>query len=379
MNLTAPHPSVHKQTSARRDDPEVDRWVAMLSAELDSEDRPKNSRPPTAVKNASVDISLEFGRTCLMDPTRDLIPGTMLRLDQQADEPLDLVVDGRVIARGELLVTAGKLGVRIVELLLLLIGFSGLASDYGFADEPVRPGKSARKIELFNAEADEVFEAPFGTTRGRRSAQQTTDIMPREPRSNSELDPYESIARTTGDSRSVPLTKPSSTRHNLNTRSMGEGDARIRSASDSGWGKTIWSLLAVIGLIAAGARWLKSRVAPSTGGLPGEVWDILGRESYDVRTAVLLVRCGSRLLLLSSSPSGLQTLAQITDPVEVDCLAGLCQSTQRDHGLAETFRSLLVRPVAPKLESEASRAPIFNDRRQSLPLRPAVPASPEVR
>ena len=118
-----------------------------------------------------------------------------------------------------------------------------------------------------------------------------------------------------------------------------------------GWSATVWPLLFVVGFIVVGARWLKSRSPNTARGLPSEAFDVLGRKALDTRNSVLLVRSGSRLLLLSLSPHGLQTLAEITDPVEVDCLAGLCHATHRDQSLVETFRSLLHKPTGSKSAS----------------------------
>jgi hypothetical protein len=147
-----------------------------------------------------------------------------------------------------------------------------------------------------------------------------------------------------------------------------DGDRGSRAAN-SGWGSTVWPLLVVVVIILLGGRWLKSHPPNAARELPGEAFDVLARKAIDSRTSVLLARCGSRLLLLSFSPHGLQTLTEITDPVEIDCLAGLCRTTQRDHGLAETFRSLLRKPVPAKpTASKQSPSPMpMPNSQSSLP------------
>ena len=55
---------------------------------------------------------------------------------------------------------------------------------------------------------------------------------------------------------------------------------------------------------------------------------MLGRASLATRQQVHLVRCGSKLLLVSVTPTGVETLTEITDPEEVDQLAGLCRGAQ---------------------------------------------------
>ena len=49
--------------------------------------------------------------------------------------------------------------------------------------------------------------------------------------------------------------------------------------------------------------------------LPGEAFEVLGRAPLNGRQQVQLLRCGNRLLLVSVTPSGAETLTEITDPV----------------------------------------------------------------
>ncbi|MBT0993063.1 flagellar motor switch protein FliN [Cellulomonas sp. DKR-3] len=66
-----------------------------------------------------VDMTLtaQIGRTTL--PVRqvlDLVPGTVLELDRAAGSPADVMVNGRLIARGEIVVVDEVYGVRITEI-----------------------------------------------------------------------------------------------------------------------------------------------------------------------------------------------------------------------------------------------------------------------
>jgi tellurite resistance protein len=53
------------------------------------------------------------------------------------------------------------------------------------------------------------------------------------------------------------------------------------------------------------------------------------------------LRCGSRILIVGSTPDGLSTLSEITDPVEVDYLAGVCSRTDAEPGVGQAFKPLL--------------------------------------
>lgn len=70
--------------------------------------------------------------------------------------------------------------------------------------------------------------------------------------------------------------------------------------------------------------------------LPVEAIEVLGQRPLDTRNSLRLVRCGSRLLVLSvSATGGLSTLSEITDPDEVKRLVDLCRQTpRRPHGRA---------------------------------------------
>lgn len=65
---------------------------------------------------AQTDLRIELGRTRL--PRRQaeaLKNGALLALDTLAGEPVAVLADGRLIARGELVVLDGKLAVRVTE------------------------------------------------------------------------------------------------------------------------------------------------------------------------------------------------------------------------------------------------------------------------
>jgi hypothetical protein len=76
---------------------------------------------------------------------------------------------------------------------------------------------------------------------------------------------------------------------------------------------------------------------------------VLGRRSLDNRHAVTLVRCGSRVLVLGFSPQGMHTLAEVTDPVEVDFLSGLCRPSGESTPFAQAIWDVFRRepPAAP--------------------------------
>jgi flagellar motor switch protein FliN len=64
-----------------------------------------------------VRLSVEVGAASLrLRDVLSLEEGGIIELDRQADEPLDIKVNGTLIARGEIIVTDGRFGVRLVEI-----------------------------------------------------------------------------------------------------------------------------------------------------------------------------------------------------------------------------------------------------------------------
>ena len=71
-----------------------------------------------AVLDVDLPLVVRFGRAVM--PLRalvDLGPGSVVDMGRSPDEPVELVVGERVIARGEVVIVAGNYGVRITELI----------------------------------------------------------------------------------------------------------------------------------------------------------------------------------------------------------------------------------------------------------------------
>jgi flagellar motor switch protein FliN/FliY len=70
-----------------------------------------------SLMNVPVTLSVEIGKTKI--PIRQLIAlnkGSLVELDKLVDEPLDLLVNGTLLARGEVVVVGGSFGLRLVDI-----------------------------------------------------------------------------------------------------------------------------------------------------------------------------------------------------------------------------------------------------------------------
>ena len=80
---------------------------------------PKESKSPVAILHAlPVEMVVELGRTQLT--VRDLAHlerDTVIELDRFTNQPLDILVGGRLFARGEVEVIDDRVALRVIELL----------------------------------------------------------------------------------------------------------------------------------------------------------------------------------------------------------------------------------------------------------------------
>jgi flagellar motor switch protein FliN len=86
------------------------------------------------LRDVPVELTVEIGRTRrTIGETLALGPGSIVSLDRMAGEPVDLLVNGKPIARGEVVVIDEEFGLRITE----VVGAPELS---GLTLEPVTPG-----------------------------------------------------------------------------------------------------------------------------------------------------------------------------------------------------------------------------------------------
>jgi len=67
--------------------------------------------------DVELDVCIELGTTQLpIKRVLELAPGSIVELDRMAGEPVDLLVNGKVVAKGEIVVVDESFGIRIVSL-----------------------------------------------------------------------------------------------------------------------------------------------------------------------------------------------------------------------------------------------------------------------
>jgi flagellar motor switch protein FliN/FliY len=111
---------------------EGDRPVLLYFSEslLEALSSSGGSKPDAEAKKATIDpanlqlvmdvelnVSLRFGQCQLpLRDVLDLASGSVIELDRDVDDPVELLLDGKVIARGEAVIVDGNYGLRVTEI-----------------------------------------------------------------------------------------------------------------------------------------------------------------------------------------------------------------------------------------------------------------------
>jgi flagellar motor switch protein FliN/FliY len=77
----------------------------------------KSSRTMDLLLKVELPVSISFGKTCL--PLRDVLKlttGSIVELNRTASDPVDVLVNQRLVARGEVVVVEGNYGIRIQQI-----------------------------------------------------------------------------------------------------------------------------------------------------------------------------------------------------------------------------------------------------------------------
>lgn len=70
------------------------------------------------IKDVPLEVTVELGRTSKsISDILDFAPGTIIELDKIAGEPIDVLVNGKFVAKGEVVVIEESFGVRVTEII----------------------------------------------------------------------------------------------------------------------------------------------------------------------------------------------------------------------------------------------------------------------
>ncbi len=121
------------------------------------------------------------------------------------------------------------------------------------------------------------------------------------------------------------------------------------------------SLAVVVGLFMIVAWFMRRSLPQSTRRLPSDVVETLGRAPALRPAAMHLLRFGNKLLLVSVSPTGVSTLSEITDAAEIDRVSALCGQTDSPNP------AKAIKQIFGQLAGDKSRASVTSPRSTQSP------------
>jgi len=152
------------------------------------------------------------------------------------------------------------------------------------------------------------------------------------------------VADLTPSTNEIPLgPRPGS--------STGAGLDDSPSRSELSPGSVLAALAFVIIMILGVARLFVRKSPFVMTGVPREAVDVLGRRTLDPRNSVYVVQVGSKILLLGSSAAGMNTLSEITDPIEMATLSNLCRAEQSKRPDVSNWLASLLRREGPPVSN----------------------------
>jgi flagellar biogenesis protein FliO len=155
-----------------------------------------------------------------------------------------------------------------------------------------------------------------------------------------------------GASTEIPLSPPGG--------GSPTGESKTRPSSMPSVVTSVASLGIVLGLFLVFA-WFLRRLAPgATTPLPKEVVEVLGQTTLGGKQQVYMLRCGRKLILVSVTAAGIETLTEVTDPIEVDRLAGMCLKAQPNspsNSFRQVFQQAADDTIPPIPPTSASDSP----------------------
>lgn len=99
----------------------------MMEAPMLSPDAALSGRNYRLLADIPLRLSVEVGSTSLkLAELMDLAEGSVVELDRQANELLDILVNGTLVARGEVVTVGGKFGIRVVDVVAAEARLGGL-------------------------------------------------------------------------------------------------------------------------------------------------------------------------------------------------------------------------------------------------------------
>jgi flagellar biogenesis protein FliO len=158
------------------------------------------------------------------------------------------------------------------------------------------------------------------------------------------------VVQASAHSATAPLSASKLADEPIPMRGASDLPVHRISAPRSPWSatlSTIFSLMVVVFLFLIAALVVRKSQPKQFQKLPKDVLDVLGRTSIAPRQSLILMRFGSKLILVSQQPGETRTICEIQEASEVARLAGLCESSKPE-SITSSFREVMRQVSNPR-------------------------------
>ncbi|MEM1110059.1 MAG: flagellar motor switch protein FliN [Planctomycetota bacterium] len=132
--------------------------VDEITEAVSDEEMSDSDRGIDMLGDVDLDVSIELGRTeMLVEDVLKLQSGSVVELDKLAGDPVDVYVNGRIVARGEVLVLNDNFCIRVSEIVADLEEQAEAAKqdqEDGAAEETAEEKAEREMLEAMNAAQD---------------------------------------------------------------------------------------------------------------------------------------------------------------------------------------------------------------------------------
>ena len=120
--LMSEEPETPDQAAEDQDTGQQEEPLMTDAEQVPEPEAPSQERSQPGTENLDVVLDLELTAAALLGGVEmpigqilSLTPGSIIEMDRPVDEPIDLLVNDKLVARGEVVVVDEKFGVRITE------------------------------------------------------------------------------------------------------------------------------------------------------------------------------------------------------------------------------------------------------------------------
>ncbi len=240
---------------------------------------------------------------------------------------------------------------RPVLFVLLLAGICNVQTCY--AQTPPGPFSNAKSIWETPPVAKQTTASGLNINKPNAQAQKPQSLLIQHNSAPRSILPASFEQEQTPRQKSSAMKTVSSNRPVLPLRKPGEklskqdkqntADKKRLGSTSQQLGTTTLVLGGIIAIILFASKFMKKHTRLGTMNLSSEVLEVLGRKMLDQKHSIHYVLCGNRILILGTSLEGMRTLAEITDPVEIDRIRGECKPIPVESTIGNSFGFLLSR------------------------------------